>query len=146
MSLRSSTGRSNDASVSRFPGAKAKRASPIGEPFWSSPRTTPARNVAIGAQHLHRHLGCRIFGSGKRQRRRRAAFKYRERAIADNLAQALEEFRAAPAVDAIRQPCDLAIAGRFQEAVDDRQGFRPDRSNRVLAQVGVTRPALCRPA
>jgi hypothetical protein len=41
MSLRNSTGRSKAASVSRSLGAKEKRASPIGAPFWSSPRTTP---------------------------------------------------------------------------------------------------------
>ena len=39
--MRSSTGKSNTASVSRSPAPNVNRASPIGEPRWSSARTTP---------------------------------------------------------------------------------------------------------
>ena len=76
-------------------------------------------DVATGAEHLHRHLCRRIFGGRQRQRGRCAAFKDRQRAIAHDLAQALKELRAATGIDAVRQPGDLAVAGRLQEAIDD---------------------------
>ena len=67
----------------------------------------------------------------------RAAFEDRQRAIADGLAEAFEEFGAAPGVDAVGQPGDLAVAGGLQETLDRRQRFDPlDRIGfwRELAQ------------
>ena len=103
-------------------------------------------DAAVGAQHLHRHLRRGVFGGGQRKRRRRAAFEDRQRAIADGLAEAFDEFRPAPGIDAVRQPGDLAVAGGFQEALDRGQGFDPLDRHRVLAQAGAARRARCRPA
>ena len=50
-------------------------------------------NAAVGAQHLHRHLRGGVFGGDQRQRRRRAAFEDRQRAIADGLARGLPGIR-----------------------------------------------------
>ena len=50
MSLRSSTGRSNAASVSVSCTLKTKRASPIGDPFASSARTMPVSGAPVFAR------------------------------------------------------------------------------------------------
>ena len=55
--------------------------------------------------------------------RRRRALEDRQFAIPDRLAQTFQKFRAAPGVDAVREPGDLAVAGGFQEALDGGQGF-----------------------
>ncbi len=99
-------------------------------------------DAAIGAQHLHRHLG----GGVPRRRRAPAGRTCRLRtpsgAISDGLAQALHEILAAAGIDAIRQPGDLAVAGGLQEAVDGGQGFNAiDRVGlwRELAQCDARR-------
>ena len=80
-------------------------------------------NACRGAQHLYRHFGGGVFRSRQRQRGGRAAFKDRQRALADGLGEAFEKFRAASGVGAVGQPRDLAIAGGFQEALDRHQRF-----------------------
>ena len=103
-------------------------------------------DAAGGAQHLHRHLRRGVFGGDQRLRRGRAALEHRQLAVADGLAESFDEFGAAPGVDAVGQPRDFGVSGRFQEAVDARQAFRRARSNRVLARSGAARRARCRPA
>ena len=94
-------------------------------------------DAATGAKHLHGHLRRGVFGSSQGQRRRRAAFINRQRAIADGFAQGFEKLRPAPGIDAIRQPCDFAIPGCLEEPLDGGEGFDPfDRIGlwRQLAQ------------
>ena len=86
-------------------------------------------NAAVGAQHLHRHLGRGVFGCGQRHRRGIAAFENRQRAIADGLAEVVDELGAASGIDAVREPGDLGIAGRLQEAVE--RGERIDPVDRI---------------
>ena len=94
MSLRSSTGRSNAASVSRVlrrervAGLADRRALLVERAHHAG------GGAAVGAQHLHGHLRRGILGRDQRQRRRRAALEHRQRAIPDGLAQAFEKLRA----------------------------------------------------
>ena len=81
--------------------------------------------AALGAQHLHRHPGRGVFGRDQGQRRRGAARINCQNAIPDGLAQGFDELRSAPGIDAVGQPGDLGIAGRFQETLDGSEGFHP---------------------
>ncbi len=80
-------------------------------------------DAAVGAQHLHRHFRSRVFCRDQRQRGGGAAFEHHQAAISDGLAEALQKLFAATGVDAVRQPGDLAVAGRFQETIDCGEGF-----------------------
>ena len=94
-------------------------------------------DAAAGAQHLHRHLRRGILGRDQSERGCGAAFKNRQAAISDGLAEGFDKLRSAPGIDAIRQPGDLGVAGGFQETLEGGQGFHPlDRIGlgRELAQ------------
>ena len=83
----------------------------------------PNGSAAVGPQHLDRHLRRGIFGRDQGQGFRRAAFKDGQLPIADGFAQRRDELRAAPGIHPIRQPRELAVARRLQEAFDRRQSF-----------------------
>ena len=101
-------------------------------------------NAVGGAQHLHRHLRCGVFGGDQRLRRGRAALEHRQLAVADGLAESFDEFGAASGVDAIGQPRDFGVSRRFQETVDgakrfdavDRPGFWRDLTQRDAGGAG----------
>ena len=144
MSLRSSTGRSNAASVSRSCGAEGVARLADRRALGVDRANHAGGDAAGGAQHLHRHLRRGVFGGDQRQRRGRAALEHRQRAVADGLAEAFDEFGAAPGVDAVGQPRDLGVAGRLQEAVEraerldalDRIGFWRDLAQRDARGAG----------
>ena len=123
MSLRSSTGRSNDASVSVSCGPNAKRASPIGEAFWSSARTVPmAMPLSVRSTFtviLAAAFSAATSASGEEVPPSNTV-RLRSPMV---LPRPADEFLAATGVDAVGQPGDLAVAGCFQEAIDRGQGL-----------------------
>ena len=82
-------------------------------------------DAAVGAQHLDRHLRRGVFGRRQRQGRGNAAIENRKPAVCEDLAQALDELRAASGVDAVGQPGDLGVAGCLQEAFDRGKDIDP---------------------